>query len=59
MENRTKILTKYYYPIVFLRMKTQKYHRWQYQRIDKYCIVIFFLVIIIAKLSSSWQSSAS
>ena len=52
MENRTKILKRYYYPIVFLGMNTQKYHRWQYQKIEKYCIIIFFLVIIIYDYSN-------
>ena len=52
MENRTKISKKYYYPIIFLSMKTQKYYRWQYQRIEKYCRIIFFLVIIIYDYSN-------
>ena len=55
MENRTKISKKYYYPFVFLSMKTQKYHRWQYQRIEKYCRIIFFLVIIISDYSNFHQ----
>ena len=47
-----KDFKKYYYPIVFLSMKTQKYHRWQYQRIEKYCRIVFFLVIIIYDYSN-------
>ena len=52
MENRTKIFKEYYYFIVFLSIKTQKYHRWKYQRIEKYCRIIFFLVIIIYDYSN-------
>ena len=52
MEKRTKIFEEYYYPNVFLSMKTQKYHRWQYQRIEKYCRIIFFHVIMIHPYSN-------